>query len=191
LAQDDAFAFDSAGSGASASAGASASGRKRISVPLDDSGKLDVASMRPGTVDSLRRALDGSSLFSEPSVDAATIEAKKLAFMPMVAPAYKLLGSLESWLAAKRTKLPYHDVEAIMGYSELEIEALTPATAIVLAKRLPEGFGWAEEMALAMLLVSFHQEKLLALQELQARASKKIVNIQDTSQERDVKSSVQ
>ena len=147
--------------------------KKRISVPLTEDGKVDLASMRPTTQASLKAALAGvglSSGTSDPGEAKERLETRKANYEIVVGPIYAVLGALESLIAAQRLKLPYDEAHAILQYSEADVAILTDPTATVLAKRLPESFAWAEETALALILLSIHQEKMALLKDASERA---------------------
>ena len=151
--------------------------RKVIAVRLTDDGKVDLDGMRKQTIESLKHALKGSELFKSEEEAGNELELKKAVYSQVVPAIYGVLGAAETLLVSKRMQLPYNDVHLVMGYTETEIAVLCDPTATVLAKRMPEGFGWTEEVTLALTLVSIHQQKMIALQELKARSSKKLVDI--------------
>jgi hypothetical protein len=156
-----------------------ASTRRTLSIRLDDEGKIDLASMRSQTVESLKEAIEGSSLFDSGSEDQAVneFETKKAVYSQVVPALLGVIGAAESIVVAQNMKLPYDEVRGIMGYSEEEVALLTEPASIVLSKRMPEGFGWTEEVTLALLLLQIHQVKMVMLSELKARSERKIVDI--------------
>jgi hypothetical protein len=153
--------------------------RRTLSIRLDEEGKIDLSGMRSQTVESLKEAVSGSSLFDSESEDQAVneFETKKTVYAQVVPALLGVIGAAESIIVAQNMKLPYDEVRGIMGYSEEEVALLTEPASIVLAKRMPDGFGWTEEVTLALLLVQVHQIKMVALNELKARSEKKVVDI--------------
>lgn len=154
--------------------------KRTLTIRLDDNGKLDASSMRDQTLETLRQAIQGSAILRGEEADQAAIaefEVKKAVYAQVVPALYAVLGSAEALIVSNRSKIPYEEARKVFFYSESDIAKLSEPTAIVLAKRMPEGFGWAEEVALALTLVQIHQEKLIALKETRARLDKKLVDI--------------
>lgn len=158
----------------------SPSARKVIAIRLNEDGKVDLASMRTATREALRVALEGSDLTPDQdaaNAHAASLEARKAVYAQVVPALYAVFGAAESLIVAKKTELPYSEVREVMTYSDAEIGLLLDPTATVLAKRMPDGFGWTEEVTLVLILVSIHQQKVSMLQEVKARNEKRLVDI--------------
>lgn len=155
------------------------SAKKSLVLRLTEDGKVDVESMRPQTVEALKAALAGTSILAGESDDELVnaFETKKAVYAQVVPPIFGLIGGINSLFFAKRLKLPYDDVQKVMGYTEEEIAMLTDPAATVLAKRMPDTFGWTEEVTLLLVGMQIQQQKMQALQELQARSAKKVVDI--------------
>ncbi len=156
---------------------AESTSRKVIAIRLTDDGKVDLDGMRKATIDSLKHALKGSALFKSDDEAENELALKKAVYAQVVPALYGVLGAAEALVVSKRMQLPYNDVRSVMEYTESDISVLSDPTATVLAKRMPEGFGWTEEVTLALTLVSIHQQKMIALEELKARTTKKLVDI--------------
>ncbi len=157
--------------------------RRTLTIRLDDDGRLDTSSMRQQTLDSLKAALQDSNLFHGEAENetVAQFELKRTLYAQIVPALYAVLGSLESLVVARQIGMSYDDARRIFSYTDSDIALLQDPTATVLAKRMPEGFGWAEETTLILTLVSVHQQKLALLQEWKARNAKRVVNIEDNA----------
>lgn len=133
----------------------------RLTIPLDASGRPDVASMRDRTKEKVRR------LISDPDV------ARSLGVTPDAAPAVavvprvitdslvRAIEQIETVLVSRVTKAPAPIVLAVCKYTPDEREAIAVPLEGVLNKYSPKLFSkYGEEIALASVLVMITMSKI-------------------------------
>jgi len=74
---------------------------------------------------------------------------------------------MEAFIASRAAKCSFREASEPFSYKDADVALLLEPTAAVLAKRMPEGTQWAEEMTLALYLVAVHQQKVAAFVESQ------------------------
>jgi hypothetical protein len=139
---------------------------KRLSLILDDDGKIDTSSMRSATRERLTAALADQSLFSRlgmsgngsmhQPVNDSLFDANVCAIL------YGAAGSIMAAIAVK-SGYPVDQVVAVVPFTPAEIETLAPLTGKVLDKWIPVSGKYKDEAMLGLALFGIVNAKLAQL----------------------------
>lgn len=140
---------------------------KRLSLILDDDGKIDTSSMRSATRERLTAALADQSLFSRLGMNAGNGSMHQpvndsLFDANVCAILYGAAGSIMAAIAVK-SGYPADQVLAVVPFTPAEVETLAPLTGKVLDKWIPVSGKYKDEAMLGLALFGIVNAKLAQL----------------------------
>jgi hypothetical protein len=134
----------------------------KLQIPITDDGCIDVASMRPKTIEKLQQAI-GSTPGLQGSTPAAP-SGQVAVFPPVIIHTmYRTMGTLEALIATKFFHIPENISQKVFPYTPTELEALTPVTSRVLSKYAADWMiKYQDEIALGSMLSTMTVTKINA-----------------------------
>lgn len=164
--------------------------RFQLSFDLNDDGTPDLSSMRGRTKERVQEFFSNRKMAEAFGVKEPVTPEVQIFHPSMVAGLYSLLGSVETMIIIRGTKIPEEIAKQVFPYKPIEVEALSPLTAKVLNKYAADWMiKYQDELALLSMLAGMTVTKFnvaYAMMKMQA-ATPPPAKSQEETEEKDEK----